>query len=293
MQDILSDSRGTVSDEQIMTRRTALATPACAMMAAVSKAAPCNFQSSYMTWDVPPRKDPRPNARHNIPLGNKARIQLDAIVDVTDLRTEASERYVLIAPCRTEWVYASEGMFQIPSREYCNIYSLKEERSLMSAITYDGEISIGRPIGSHFRSLKIDVKTFIRFRELTDRAAINRAIEANVPLVGRTVIEDEGRKERYSLEYPIRTMNFRPENGSFQVDTGPLLVPDRDSKSAKVIDRLEMAHVVYKTLDHAEFILRRPTPVKDKAGKESYRTLYYSEIAKWKASAVILAGDAA
>jgi hypothetical protein len=278
-----------------MTRRKALLAPTGAMLAtaAVPKTAPCNFQSSYMTWDLPPRKDPRPYARHNIPLGNNARIQLDAIVDVTDLRTRASERYVLIAPCRTEWVYADKGMFQIPSREYTNIYSLKEERSLMSAITHDGEISVGRPIGSQFRSLRIDVKGFTRFRELTAPAAINSAIESNVPLVGRTVIEDEGRRERYSIEYPIRTINFRPENGSFQVDTGPLLVPDRGSESAKVIDRLEMAHVVYKTLDHAEFILRRPTPVKDKAGKELYRTLYYSEIAEWKASTVILAGDAA
>lgn len=261
--------------------------------AAVAKSAPCNFQSSYMTWDLPPFKDPRPYARHNIPLGNKARIQLDAIVDVTDLRTNAFERYVLIAPCRTEWVYADKGMFQIPSREYTNIYSLKEERSLMSSITFDGEVTVGKPIGSQFRSLKIDVKGFSRFTELKDAASINRAIATNVPLVGRTVIEDQSRQERYSIEYPIRTINFRPENGSFQVDTGPLLVPDRGAKVAKVIDRLEMAHVVYKTLDHAEFILRRPTPVKDKAGKELYRTLHYSEIAEWGASTVILAGDAA
>ncbi|MBM3738378.1 MAG: hypothetical protein FJW39_21560 [Acidobacteria bacterium] len=275
-----------------MTRRNALLAPASALLAASAKGAPCNFQSSYMTWDVPPRKDPRPYARHNTPLGNKARIQLDAIVDVTDVRGNATERYVLIAPCRTEWVYADKGLFQIPSREYCNIYSLKEERSMLSAITYDGEVSAGRAIGSQFRSLKIDVKQFARFRELTDRAAINRAIAENVPLVGRTVLEDPVRGERYSLEYPIRTMNFRPENGSFQVDTGPLLVPDRGSKAGKVIDRLEMAHIAYKTLDQAEFIVRRPTPVTDKAGKELSRTLYYSEIAEWKASTVILAGDA-
>ena len=30
----------------------------------------CHFQASFMTWDLPPRKDPRPYARHNIPHGN-------------------------------------------------------------------------------------------------------------------------------------------------------------------------------------------------------------------------------
>ncbi len=279
------------------TRRRVLLSPGGALLAATAsaaeKGAPCNFQSSYMTWDIPPRKDPRPYARHNTPLGNKARIEIQAIIDVTDLGKSTTERYVLIAPCRTEWVYADKGMFQIPSREYCNIYSLKEQRGMGSAITFDGVVSKGGPVGAQFRSLKIDVKGFSRFRELKDPASINRAIEANFPLVGRTVIQDDAKKERYSIEYPIRTMNFRPENGSFQVDTGPLLVPDKTSKAAKVIDRLEMAHVVYKSLDFAEFILRRPTPVKDKSGKELYQTLYYSEIAEWKAATVILSGEAA
>ena len=42
----------------------------------------CNFQSSFMTWDVPYRPDPRPHARHNTPLGNLARIQIEALIDV-------------------------------------------------------------------------------------------------------------------------------------------------------------------------------------------------------------------
>src|SRR5436190_23111479 len=62
----------------------------------------CNFQASYMTWDLPPHKDPRPNARHNIPKANKARIQLDATINVINEETGANERFVLIAHCRTE-----------------------------------------------------------------------------------------------------------------------------------------------------------------------------------------------
>ena len=99
----------------------------------------CNFQSSYMTWDLPPRPDPRPYARHNIPLGNKARIQLEAVIDVIDEDSDGVEQFVLIAACRTEWVYAETGLFQTPSREYRNIYSLAEQRGMGRAITYQGE----------------------------------------------------------------------------------------------------------------------------------------------------------
>ena len=252
----------------------------------------CNFQASFMTWDLPPRKDPRPYARHNIPLGNKARIQLDALIDVTDETTGAAERFVLIAPCRSEWVYAADRLFQVPGGEYRCVYSLKEERGLGRGLTVEGEPAPGHPVKDAFRSLAIDVRTFPNTRLLKTPAEINTATGDNVPLVGRTEVRDPKRKERYVLEYPIKTMNFRPEAASFQVDTGPLLVPDFTSAKSAVIDRLELAHVAYNRLDRAEIILRRPTPVTDKAGKELCRVLHYSEIREYPARTQVLAGEA-
>ena len=251
----------------------------------------CNFASSYMTWDLPPRDDPRRNARHNIPLGNKARIQLEAIADVIDEETGASEQFVLIAPCRAEWVYAEKQLFQIPSRDYRNIYSLTEERRMGRAITYGGESHRGHPVSDTFQSLEIDIVRFPQGRVLDTPAAVNEATGNNVPLIGRTEIREEARRKRYVLEYPIKTMNFRPENSSFQVDTGPLLVPDFDSGEPRTIDRLEMAHVVYNRLDYAEFILRRPTPINDEQGRELTRVLHYSEVREFPAVTEILTGE--
>lgn len=248
-----------------------------------------NFQSSYMTWDLPPRPDPRPHARHNIPLGNKARIQLDAILDVVDESSGNTERFVLIAACRTEWVYAESGLFQLPSREYRNIYSLTEERSMGRGITYASEAARGRPVTDSFRSLEIDVVRFAASRALDEPAAINEATENNIPLVGRTEIR--GPDRTYLLEYPIRTMNFRPENSSFQVDTGPLLAPDLESAETKSIDRLEMAHIAYNRLDRVELILRRPTPITDDAGGELARVLHYSEVREHSATTRILTAE--
>ena len=87
-------------------------------------------------------------------------------------------------------------------------------------------------------------------------------------------------------------MNFRPESASFQVDTGPLLAPDFDSSEPKPIDRLAMAHIAYNRLDRAEFILRRPTPITDEAGREVARVLHYSEVREHPAATKILTGQA-
>ena len=254
-------------------------------------AAACNFQSSYMTWDLPPRPDPRTYARHNLPLGNKARIQLEALIDVIDETNGESERFVLIAPCRTEWVYAEDRLFQIPSAEYRVIYSLKEHRGMGRKITYEGPPSKGGSHAENFRSVEIDVQTFAGTRHLKTPTEINWATETNIPLVARTEIRDSQRGQRYVMEYPIRTMNFRPEAGSFQVDTGPLLVPDLNSEEERPIDRLQMAHVVYNRLDKAEFILRRPTPIKDESGTEVTKVLHYSEVVEHPAETVLLAAE--
>ena len=250
----------------------------------------CNFQSSFMTRDAPYRKDPRPHSRHNVPHGNWARIDLDALIDVTDESTGKSDTFVLIAPCRTEWVYAENRLFQIPSSEYRNIYSLTEKRNIGQSITDDGSRSKGHPVKERYRSLKIDIKTYRRTRLLKTPAEIVKATADHQPLVGRTEIREPGAKRRFVLQYPIRTMNFQPKTNSFQVDTGPVLVPDFKVKSEKSIDQLEMAYVAYNRLDRAEFLIRRPTPVTDKDGKKLCQVLHYSESRELSAQTQILAG---
>jgi hypothetical protein len=250
----------------------------------------CDFQRSFMTWDFPYREDPRPYARHNIPHGNMARIQLDALIDVVDRDTGQSERFVLIAPCRAEWVYAEDRLFQLPSREYRNIYSLTEQRAMGASLTHDGTVSRGRPVSEDFRSLRIEVRSYPRVRLLQSPAEIVEATGGNLPLIGRTKITDHAGKYSYLLEYPIKTMNFQPKTNSFQVDTGPLLAPDYNVEVDRTIDRLELAYVAYNRLDLAEFIFRRPTPVENEAGKTLCQVLQYSEVREDRATNQILAG---
>ncbi len=243
-----------------------------------------------MTWDKPPNPhDPRPYARHNTPLGNRARIQLEALLDVTDNHSGKTERFVLIAPCRTEWVYAEDRLFQIPSSEFRQIYSIDRERSASKGVLWEGERRLSAPVEGW--SLDIDVRTFSETGVHTSTTNIATATARNVPLNGRTVIQHPDGDYRCTLEYPIKTMNFRPETPSFQVDTGPLLVPDFAATAEHMIDRLELAYIAYNRLDRAEFILRWPTPIGDQTNKEQTTVLHYSEVRKYPATNQILSGD--
>ena len=121
-------------------------------------------------------------------------------------------------------------------------------------------------------------------------AVIEATLKA-LPLVARTEIWDEARKLRAIIEYPVKTMNFHPERQRFQVDTGPLPLPDFTSNAAEKIEWFSLAHVVYNTFDRAEFIIRQPTPV-SVDGQEVCSVVCYSGIRVHEARNSVLCGTA-
>ncbi|PYV15037.1 MAG: hypothetical protein DMG07_10675 [Acidobacteria bacterium] len=110
--------------------------------------------------------------------------------------------------------------------------------------------------------------------------------------MGRTEIRDPSRRKRYLLEYPIGIVSSMREMQRFQVDTGPLLVPDFTSQAEREIDRLEMAYIIYNRFDRAEFILRRPTRITEQSSREASLVLHYAEARQYPARTCILSGGA-
>ncbi len=84
---------------------------------------------------------------------------------------------------------------------------------------------------------------------------------ANRSLVGRTEIRAAASGIRALMEYPLKTMNVLRKPMRYQVDTGPLIVPDFGSTEAMQVERFDIAHVVYNRPDKGEFILRRPKEI--------------------------------
>ena len=72
-------------------------------------------------------------------------------------------------------------------------------------------------------------------------------------------------------------MNVKEEPVRFQVDTGPLIVPDFGRDAENPIERFDVAHVVYNRFDEAQFILRKPVAGREGTAAEQYTT-DYSEI---------------
>ena len=102
--------------------------------------------------------------------------------------------------------------------------------------------------------------------------------------MGRTTLDDAEGGWQAVLEYPIPYMNVHPPEARFQVDVGPILYPDFAATAPSLVERLQLAYVMYNQLDVAEFALRVPTQV---AEGQSTTTLHYAEVVKTAAPSIL------
>ena len=241
-----------------------------------------DFARSYVLWSRPYHPHDRlPPGQQ--PWGNAARILFEARCTLTDTRTGAQEIFYLSTPCRSEWMYRDDGIFVLPSADFRAIHAPTRYRPLGRRLTEDeppGPAMLDRPSdrpSAFFIDYDLVARVLPRVTPLTTAAAIIAAIRAGESLVGRTELWDPTEQVRATLEYPIKTINFHTERARVQVDTGPLLLPDWTATDEHAIDRLVLAHIGYNTVDRAEFIIRRPTPI-ERAGRTVAHVLHYREV---------------
>ena len=234
-----------------------------------------DFTNSYQFWDISSDPDDRRKPGH-MPWGNSVRIDIEARTVLTDGETSESDEFFLIAPCRTEWMYRDDILFQIPNREYRHVWSRTRGMSVGRGMTYAGEQPTSDTL-ERYNSFDIVVEAIRSPRELETDDAVIEATEQNLPIVAQTELSDAETGMRAVIEYPVKTMNYHPERKRFQVDTGPVMWPEFSAIGAHWIECLRMSHVIYNRFDRAEFILRRPTPI-EVDGKEMCKVLHYSEV---------------
>ena len=246
----------------------------------------CDFSNSYLFWESQYNPDDKRKPGH-MPWGNSARIQFDARCEWVNERTGETDEFFLITPCRTEWMYRSDQLWQDPNREYCGIWSRSEFTAGHSELGY----GVAGAIKDRYTDFRMTIRNFPRTQQLEDDEQVIQATLKDLALVGRTEIWDEGQQVRATIEYPIKTMNVLPEHKRFQVDTGPLIFPDFTHPVDRPIESFAVAFVCYNTFDLAEFILRQPTPVRGEDG-EVRSVLEYSDIRRLAVTnAVVCAGQ--
>jgi hypothetical protein len=237
-----------------------------------------DFAGSYMTFFTKPEQGE-----------NIARIQIDAAATVSDMRTGEATTFYLIMPCRSEYMYLDSQLFQMPNYEFCGVFTDDQLMLIRTSWTSDRDNREVAFATQRFGKVELSIKHLTSPETLADAQAAVDATLANRTLVARTTVRDDASGRIAVLEYPIKTMNVTVSPPRFQVDTGPLLVPNFASEAQQAIERLDIAHVVYHQTTQAEFVLRRPHQVGERDG-QAVSVTDYSEIVTFPAHNELFAG---
>lgn len=226
---------------------------------------------------------------------NTCRTQVLASCALTNIETAETHEFYLGKECIGEYMYEDSGIAQVPTSEVGIIFSKGDSSLWKRFADHENDIVQSGPWDvlrktfaggyAYWTDLQFLLKS-VDARALSGSEEIAAATMAGEAIVGRTELDGSAHGWKATLEYPVNYVNVHPPAGRFQVDVGPILVPDFSCTSTEdlIVDRLRLAFVLYNRLDEVEFAIREPTVVSE---GRSGKTLHYSKVVKTAAKSTL------
>ncbi len=226
-----------------------------------------DFNNSYLSFSLDLQKKQPTTISHEPPWTlNQVRVSIECRCLIRSQDTET--QYVLGAACKGERVNVSEGIWTDPNPNFNLILSDesfliikswdKNDKGVMlypPSLGPQPERQTGKP-DEAWSQHGIDLKQRSA-RPLETTEAIIDAINENLPLVSSS--EFETHLGSMLIEYPVKTINYSERNGYYQIDTGPVIVPDPDLNDPDPVANLRLAFIAHNSSNWAELILDVPT----------------------------------
>jgi hypothetical protein len=232
-----------------------------------------DFDRSYIRWRIDTTKKEAVTVSKKLPMTlNVVRIALECRVLITERATNLTTEYVLGTSCKTEQVSVTEGIWHQPNADFCVIAARQEFMAVKRWDRADkGVLRYPPTLGAQpERQVEDPRKAFDGFsidvalrpgRILSSIDEILEVLPSNAPVASHTEYEVSG--YHVLIEYPVKTVNYSERERYYQVDTGPVLLPDFRGRHARMIERLRLAYVAHNCPDWTEFIVNVPTPLTD------------------------------
>jgi hypothetical protein len=217
-----------------------------------------DYSRSFIQWD---------SSRDNIP-----RCTVHASCRLRP-KNGTEREFFLSHPCAGEQMYATDNLIHQPVAEFHMVCESGKEFMHVKVHADDPvELRMAHRVGevvptkdgkgSLIARVDVTMRRFPSVRELRTDREVHDAMIANEPIMGRTQFTGDDGETLVISEYPITVMNARPSDRRFQVDTGPILVPDFSVKHELTGAMFRQAFIVYNTWDRAEIAVRQSVPSK-------------------------------
>lgn len=215
--------------------------------------------------------------------GNQPVFWLESRCRVIDPSGETRD-YYQCASCKSENTFADKDLFMENNYDFLPVFADKEavifRRGLPAVDNYRSVV----PLSPWGQATPL-VRT-AKMKVLSTPDEIVKAIAAGLPIVSQTELRDPETGRRAIIECPIKTMNMNSGRRIYQVDTGPVILPDLQAKPEAWSASLRLAFIAFNAPDWADFVICNPVPV---AGET--KAFHYKERLHFTARNILLALD--
>ncbi len=208
---------------------------------------------------------------------NEARFWVESTTTIADQQSGREEIWYQCGSCKSEDTFARRNLFYSDNYDFLPVFGPQHGLIFRrKAYAHAGYREV-RPIEEMFGGPVYRLQVAQGLRRLHSNQEVREATHSGAPLVGRTVIKNEELGVQAVMEYPIKTMNTHTEKNLFQVDTGPLLLPDLSARPERWADALSLAYVAFNVPDFADFVIEVETPISGSGGAVA-QVHHYSEL---------------
>ena len=232
-----------------------------------------DFERSCLRFRIDTTKKAPKTVSRKLPMTlNNVRFNLDARVAITHKASGRVHDYVLTSSCKSEQVWVKRDVWHQPNADMCMMAGRDEFLVYKRWDKADkGVMLYPASLGVQPEQQRDDPnECFDRFsinlvkrpgRVLGNVDAILAALATDTPVLAQTEYEAAGHE--VLLEYPVRCVNFSERERYYQVDTGPVLLPDFEHEYRSPLEGCRLAYVAHNCPEWAEFIVCVPTPLTD------------------------------
>ncbi len=221
-----------------------------------------DFPRSFFTWKTFPwQADPYYKYAGGF-IGKEGdtrhvRFNLEARCAIFDESSGKTTELFVGAPCRSEYTIPRHNFFQIPSDEFRMAFSHSHQVPIARRPSSEAEPVAARALSAAFQEHSLCLKEQPHPIELRASEQVVEATLANALLNARCAYREPQSNLQVTVEYPVNLINVNRKDATFQVCTGPLILPDLATWHGQGVDRVFLAQVAFTAFDYVEFILRR------------------------------------
>jgi len=206
---------------------------------------------------------------------NSLRFWVESRMRFINENTGAIEDYYQCGACKSEDTFAENNLFYEDNYDFTPIfgpeYGLVFRRHAYLNETYRRTPETDTMWGGQTYKLKEPGAS----RLLNTNEEIRHATNEGELLVAQTEIGNPDLGLRAIIEYPIKTMNIHNGKNIYQVDTGPVLLPDLSKRYDRIVDAIQLAYVAFNVPHFADFVAEQPTSI-TVGGEEVTKIHHYS-----------------